>query len=378
MERSYRHVLLVQSMLALANAAAALFGIVFLLKREGLSFEALVVFSLLQFAIATGACVALVRARPRRGMTLMTSGLAFLVSSYLAFLVLHGWPLLLFVAFAWGLYIPLFFLPFNALVVATTRTEDRAGKIGGLFLAYTAVAIVAPSLGGAIVESAGYGVLFAFAACLLVANGALVVRLGIGRQRLALAYDARTMGTRTATALFAEGGFEGLAFGVVSLIAYTFAKEELSFGGLFSLFALAAGVVSVTLGVVSDRLRNRQLFLIAGAASSALAAILVVRASSLEQFALGNSLLSLTASIAPLFLLTIAIERFPGRSGSAIATREVLLNAGRTTSLAAFFLLTIAGIPLQHAFLLATVCLAFVALGAPATPSAQRRIRTAP
>src|SRR3972149_879301 len=142
MDRSYRRLMAIQVVLALANASAAVFVFVFLLKRDGFAIGDLVVFSILSFGIATLLCAVLVRARPRRGDLLMSAALAILASSYAAFVVASGWPLLVYVGVAWGLYIPLFFVPFNAPVIATTRTEDRAGKIGGLFLSFTAACIL--------------------------------------------------------------------------------------------------------------------------------------------------------------------------------------------------------------------------------------------
>jgi len=355
----------IQVVLALANATAAVFLFVFLLKNEGFSLGALVVFSVISFVIASLLCAVLVRLRPLRSDLLMSMGLAILASSYAAFLVVGGWPLLVYVGVAWGLYIPLFFVPFNALVIATTRTEDRTGKIGGLVLSYTAVAILAPTLGGTIIEAAGYGVVFSFAAIVLVADIALLAHLRIGREAVPIAFDFPRLGSRTAAALFAEGGFEGLFFGVVPLLAYTFTQEELSLGGLFSLFALAGGVVTVTLGVLSDRMRDRRPFLILGAGATAASTALVVTATSLPAFALANSLVSLTSAIAPVFLFTMAVERIPARPGHASVTREVLLNGGRTMSLAAYLVLLAVGVGPFPAFALAAVCLAVVAIARP-------------
>lgn len=360
MDRTYRHLLALQSVMAVANSMAAVFAILFLVGQEGFTDREAVFLNLLAFAISAVGCVVATRARPRSARILMVLGLAALAASYGAYLVLHGWPLLLFVAVTWGVYVPLFFLPFNALVIGITRPEDRARKIGSFVLAYTVVGIAGPSLGGAIVDRFGYPPLFAVAVVVLLADIALLVLLREGREPFGFSLDLRRLGRRTSVALFAEGGFEGMAFGVIPLIAYAFTTEELDLGGLFSLFALAGGIVSVLLGTASDRLRHRTPFLVFGAAASALACLLVVSARTLGGFAFGNSMLSLTASIAPIFLFAIAVERIPGRPASAIVTRELLLNSGRAASLTAFFALLTVGLPVQQAFLLAAACLVFV------------------
>jgi len=362
MDRAYRNLMGIQSVLALANATAGIFTTISLLKNEGFDTFSAVLFSLLTFAVASVTCIALVLSRPRRGGLLMITGLSILASSYLVFLFAHGWFLLVYVGVAWGVYIPLFFVPFNALVVATTRTEDRAGRIGSFIFAYTAVAIVAPTLGGAIITGAGYSVVFAFAALILLANVALVARLCVGHERITFAFAFTRLGPRTSIALFAEGGFEGMVFGVVPILAYLFARDELAIGGLYSLFALAGGAITVLLGLASDRFKDRRPFLVAGAAATAASTVLVVIATSLPSLALGNSLVSLTSPIAPLFLLTMAVERIPDRPAAAVVTREILLNGGRTVSLAAFLVLLVLGVPPTHGFALAGASVAVVAL----------------
>ena len=362
MDRPYRHLLLLQALLAAANSMAVVFAITYF-RAKGFSDRDVVLLNLVGFGVAALGCVAFTRWRSIRPRTGLAAGLAVLASSYVAYLFLTGWPLLLFVAVAWGAYIPLFFLPFNALVIGLTRAEDRARKVASFILAYTLIGIAGPALGGAIVDRLGYGVLFALSAAVLASTIALLSRLDIGDHKVGFAFDFRRMGARTNVALFAEGGFEGMSFGILPLIAYDFTSRSIDLGWLFSLFALAGGLVTVVLGTMSDKLRNRRPFLLGGAACSVAASFLVVQAPSLGAFAVGNSLLSLTSSLAPLFLFTIAIERGPGRHAEAIVTREFLLNAGRASSLSAFFLLVTLGATVQQAFALAAVSLAFVALG---------------
>jgi predicted MFS family arabinose efflux permease len=361
-DRAYGRLLALQSILAAANSMGVVFAITFFVDQGGFASRDVVLLNLFAFGVSSLACVGFARARPMRARPLMAAGLAVLAGSYAAYLVLHGWPLMAFVAVAWGAYVPLFFLPFNVLVIRRTRIEDRARKIGMLVLTYTAVAIVGPTIGGAIVDAFGHGTLFAISAAISAAGIAFLAFVD-GGEPVSFRFAFHRTGPRTTAALFAEGAFEGMSFGVIPLIAYAFTAEASQIGNLFSLFALAGGVVTVLLGVMSDRMRNRAPFVVLGAVASAAAAVLVVRAPSLADFAIGNSLLSLTASVAPIFLFAIAVERLPDDPAGAIVTREVLLNAGRTASLAAYFFLVALGVTAQGAFVVAAVSLAFVALG---------------
>ena len=362
MNRAYRDLLVLQSVLAAANSMAAVFALLFLRDQGGFADGDVVLLNALAFTISAAGCAGFVRIGAHRPRALMAAGLVALALSYLVYLFLQGWPLLLAVAIAWGAYIPLYFLPFNALVIAITKPEDRARKIGTFILAYTTVGIAGPTIGGLIVDRAGWAPLFATAVVVLLIDGVLLLRLRDASTPVSFAFDFRGMGARTSLALFAEGSFEGMAFGVIPLIAYGFTTVEFDLGRLFSLFALAGGVVTVVLGTLSDRFRNRGPFLRVGAAASALAALLVVTATTLAGFALGNSLLALASSVAPVFLFAIAVERVPGQPTAAIVTREVLLNAGRAASLSLVVLLLAGGVSMSQAFLLAAGSLGLVAL----------------
>ena len=364
MDRAYGRLLALQSILAAANSMGVVFAITFFVDQENFVSRDVVLLNVFAFGVSSLACVGFARARPMPARPLMAAGLAVLAGSYAAYLVLRGWPLMAFVAVAWGAYVPLFFLPFNVLVIRRTRVEDRARKIGMLVLTYTAVAIVGPTVGGAVVDAFGYGTLFAISAAISAAGIAFLALLDDG-EPVSFRFAFHGTGPRTTAALFAEGAFEGMSFGVVPLIAYAFTTEESQIGNLFSLFALAGGVVTVVLGTMSDRMRNRGPFVFVGALASAVAALLVVRASSLAEFAIGNSFLSLTASVAPIFLFAVVVERLPEDPAGAIVTREFLLNAGRAASLSASFLLVGLGLDVQMAFALAVVSLGAIAAASP-------------
>ncbi len=367
MDRTFARLLVVQSVLAFANSMAAVFAMVYFLEH-GFSFADVVVLNVVAFGLSAAGCVAIAWWRPVRGRTLMAVGLGALIVSYIVYLVLDGWALFLVVAVTWGLYIPFFYLAFNGLVIDTTRAADRGRKLGILVLAVTLVAIVGPTVGGAIVEGfapVGYAVLFGAASLILVVDLALLWRLAGAREVASFGFAFEAVGARTAAALLGEGAFEGLAFGVLPLIAYAFEARGLRLGSLFSLFALAGGVVTVSLGALSDRLRNRRPFLLAGAAASAFAGVLVAASRDLPSYAVAASVLSVTSSLAPTILYAITVERLPDRPRQAIATREVLLNAGRAASLSVCLALLFAGVAIEGTFLVAAGSVALVALGSP-------------
>src|SRR2546427_10388101 len=61
---------------------------------------------------------------------------------------------------AFGIYLPLFWLPMNSLLVRETSPANRAGRLAGVTATFTTVAVVAPVLGGHLAVTAGFPLLF--------------------------------------------------------------------------------------------------------------------------------------------------------------------------------------------------------------------------
>src|SRR3989475_7244832 len=69
-----------------------------------------------------------------------------------------------------GIYLPLFWLPMNSLLVRETSPANRAGRLAGVTATFTTVAVVAPVLGGYLAITVGFPVLFSLGGLILVAN----------------------------------------------------------------------------------------------------------------------------------------------------------------------------------------------------------------
>src|SRR5439155_1600071 len=64
---------------------------------------------------------------------------------------------------AFGVYLPLFWLPMNSLLVRETSPANRAGRLAGVTATFTTGAVVAPVLGGYLAVTVGLRFLFSFA-----------------------------------------------------------------------------------------------------------------------------------------------------------------------------------------------------------------------
>jgi len=367
-EHRFRHLLAIQTLISLAGSSAGTFGIVYLAKDgiapgQGFSYAEAPLFYLLGFLFAALFCGVMSWRPSIRAKTSMALGLLTLGVAYAGMAVLHGYILVTIIPFFYGVSIPLFYLPFNALIVKRTKLENRGMRMGVLFLVVTVTGVIAPTLAGQIIGAAGYATLFAFGfACLLV-NAVLVLVVISGEHQLVFRISYASFGRRNVAAMFFEGCYEGLSFSLISLITLIFVKGEQELGYIFSVFALAGGAMMLVLGFMSDRIRRRHLFMWAGAVMSSIFALMVSLAPNLGSFVAGNSLLQLTGSVAPLFIFAMMADIGEDDPASVSATREVLLNSGRAFSLSIYFVAAVAGVGIQVGFIAASVYLLLMLTG---------------
>jgi len=364
----FRHLLVIQILVALAGASAGIFGIVYLAKEgvapgQGFSLAEAPLFYLFGFFFAAIFCVVMSWKPSINAKLAMSLGIIFYGLTFLSLALFRGIILLILVPIFYGISIPLFYLPFNTLVIKKTTPENRGFRMGAVFLSFTITAVLGPIMAGALIDWMGYVALFTFA-LILLGMDVFVILITISKvQELSFQVDFSRFGMRNNMALFFEGCYEGLFYALIPLITLTFILKETELGLIFSIFALAGGVMTVILGFASDRIRRRHVFLWAGALASSVFAAIVAYAPNLGIFIGGNSLLQLTSSIAPLFIFAMVADIGEKDPAGVAVTREVLLNSGRAFSLALYFFAALAGVGIQVFFVTASIFLIMILTG---------------
>jgi MFS family permease len=359
---------MIQTLLSLAGSSAGTFGIVFLAKDgiapgQGFSYAEAPLFYLFGFLFSAIFCAVMAWRPSIRVKTSMALGLLTLGMAYAGMAVLHGYILVTFVPFFYGISIPLFYLPFNALIVKRTKPENRGMRMGVVFLVVTVTGVIAPTLAGQIIGAAGYATLFAFGFVCLLLDIILVLFFIDRNHEMVFRINYQSFGRRNVAAMFFEGCYEGLSIALIPLITLLFVKGEEQLGYIFSVFALAGGAMMLVLGFTSDRIRRRHLFMWAGAVMSSIFGLMVSLAPNLGSFVAGNSLLQLTGSVAPLFIFAMMADIGEDDPAGVSATREVLLNSGRAFSLSLYFVAAVAGVGIQTAFIAASMFLLLMLTG---------------
>ena len=332
--RGYRRLLGILAVQAFGNQMAASFWLVYLVSPpQSLSFDVAIFVWIIGFAVAACTVLGLARGRPIRATTAMSTGLGIMILGHISFAVLPALQGMVFGALFFGIYIPLFWLPLNSLIVRETHSGNRAGRLAAITAVFAITGVLAPILGGFLADVVNYRVVFGLAAVIVGVNFLLVRSLAQADETLSFSLDLRRVGRRAALAFSGQGGVDGLTSAATPLGAFLFTSASLALGLLFALFSLAAGIATVVLGWMSDRVRVRTPFLLLGPLLSVPACLLAYFVRDLATFAFAIGWFSMTSAVAPSFIYTILVDRAEQHVPSLTATRELILNTSRTVAL---------------------------------------------
>lgn len=361
--RAFAGLMLIETLLAFGNTFAASFNMVYLFNELQLDLWLGPTYLGLGFLISIIVSVWM-SYRPRldpRNAILVS--LCFLIAEYTFFVFVEE-PLLLslMVGLAFGMFYPLFWTPFNILMARMTEKTDRGVTYGAFFFVWPLATFIAPFFGGLVIAYSSYQVLYLLGIAIIVLTAAVVAayRKYIPKDQV-MRITLKAIGRRNVVAVLGEGGFEGVFWVDVVLVAYIFSTDEVELGALFSLFGLAAGIMAIIFGKISDKIQNRRMFSTASAIASIPCVVMIYLAASLEGFALANGALEFASFVFPVFIFAILTDKLEDAKNDSVLTREFLLDIGRTSTIATMMLLLYLGATPQEVFLLA---IPFLLMGA--------------
>lgn len=361
--RAFAGLMIIETLLAFANTFAASFNMIYLFKELDLDIWLGPTYLLLGFAMSVVVCVWM-SWKPRLDPGKMAIiGLGSLVIEYLAFLILKD-PVLIsvIVGVAFGVFYALFWNSFNVMMAQMTAKTDRGVTYGAFFFVWPLVTFIAPLLGGLVIDNVNYTALYILGIFLVVTTAITIFayRNYVPKnQSMKITFSA--IGKRNVIAVIGEGGFEGVFWVDVVLVAYMYSTEEVELGALFSLFGLSAGIMAIIFGKISDRIQNRRMFSTASALTSIPCIILIYFADSIESYGISNGLLEFASFVFPVFIFAILTDKMEDAKNDSVLTRELLLDIGRVTTISLLMLMLYSGFTPQECFLLA---IPFLIMGA--------------
>lgn len=359
--RAFFGLMLIETMLAFGSTFAASFNIIYMFNELEVQLWYGPMYLVIGFGISALASLWMSwrpHIDPRNAIIF---GLFWLCIEYSLFLIVHdGWLLGIIVGVAFGLYYPFFWIPVNVLMARMTDKGDRGVTYGAFFFAWPLAAFVAPLLGGLVIGFTSYSLLFIIGIVIIASTiGVVFAYRNYIPKKQVMRIRIHALGRRNVLALLGEGGFEGVFWICLVLVAYVFTQDEVAIGALFSLFGLCAGIMAIILGKVSDKIQNRVFFLRVSALTSIPCVIAVAYASSVEEFALANGLLEVACFVLPVFLFAILTDKMEDAKNDSVVGREFFLDIGRVVTISILMTLLYFDFTPQQCFLL---CIPFLLL----------------
>ncbi len=360
----------IQTIVAIANTTANAFAMIYLL-REGMSYVECALFLLVAFVVALLLATYGSNLVARNFATSMRIGMAAMAAYYIALAALSDWALMVVPPLFLGTYIVMFWVPYNSLISHATSQERRGAGVGAYFLVFPAVSTVGPLAGGLIITLGSYDMLFAFGAAVIGVNILLLSRpsavkvdpgltaggiLSPTRRRV---FSLAQTDKRVARGLFAQGVQDGVFWMALPVLSFEFATDEVALSGYLSLFAFCGALMTVALGYLSDRVRERGRILRASAALTVVFMIVCGLAASAEGYLTGMSATNFWLAVIAAFLFTLMVDRSEKAITTGMMAREAMLNAGRLVGISITILLLVLDFDLSISM--------FVAAGAVAT-----------
>jgi MFS family permease len=378
---AHRHgdLIMVQTLVALANTLSNSFALIYLLRR-GADYIECSIFVLVSIVVSTLLVAFASRTIVKNFSSSINTSLVCLAIYYVLLMFLHGWPLIVIPPLFFGIYIVTFWVPYNVLIMHITSRAKRGAIIGSYFLIFPLVGVATPALGGLVILLFGYQALFAIAALLAMCD--IVFILGwrvfkVLRQRIIIPellqslminmrghphvdMDFKAVDWRLRTALFAEGVQDGIFWILIPLMSFEFAKSEVSAGGYFSLFAVWGAMMTIALGYLSDRLKDRASIVRVGAAFGALSVLMAASSANAVHYASSMSIAFFWIAMIPSFLFTMLLDKVEKLKKKGVVLREFLLDSGRVVGVLATIVLLLLGIKLSGAMVIAGIALATI------------------
>lgn len=229
-----------------------------------------------------------------------------------------------------GLTSALFWVPYNILYFSHVRGDSRALLSGFSFLILPLLNTVMPIMTGVLIDQRGFR--FACVVSALVSLASLAYAHVIREPRRMDLDCRRTLeGTRVVrTLVYVEGFWQGIAWTCIPLVTLSFIETGIAYGTFLSYLGLTGAFAVLLLCRISDRLRNRAVFITPFITLAALSTIAAYTARTLGLWTLVNGLISFFIAMTSPFTLSVVLDKV-GDVRDGMVARELFLNIGRAS-----------------------------------------------
>jgi hypothetical protein len=295
--------------------------------------------------------------RPVNVRASMAVGLVMRAAAFVVAMGLAWMGALYIAAVMHGIFIAIFWVPYNAVFFRYTSDADRAGRSTALFALFAVAAATMPLVGVAVIGSASYAVALGAGAGLLLAGAAVVATADWGKPMELRLPRAFREGRALAPLAGLEGVWQGIFWLVMPLGTVRMTDQVSVYGGFLAFLGLMAGIASVLAGRWSDRARDRRVPLVIASVGVTVATLLVTFTfGELSLWSLAVGLTEFFTYMMMAFTFTIMAELMLGFD-DAMGLREFMFNVGRTAGVAVVLAAIVLGGDLRAPLVVAAVCI---------------------
>ncbi len=351
----YRRILQLQ----VANLFAETFAFNFVYLQAhnaGHSEVAIATFFTLMFGAAAAATVTILR--PTRPGPSMAFGLVLRALSLLAVLQLAWFGNLVIAALLHGLFVVVFWVPYNVVFMRMTTDADRAGRSTQLFALFAITGALFPLAAGYLIDWQGYAAAVVVAWVVLATGAVLAYRTRWGET---VAFDLRRAlreGRPVIPMVFLEGLWQGIFWVAVWIGTVRMVEQSTHFGAFLAFLGIMGGVAALVAGRWSDRARDRwPPLLLSGGGVAAFILAVPFAEGDLTWWSLLAGAAYFFAYMLMAFTFTVVAE-MGMHVDDAMGLRELMFNLGRSTGGCVFIASLIFDIPMIWPMAAAAVAVA--------------------
>lgn len=292
--------------------------------ENGFSYTQIVIYFLIKLAIPP--LILLLR---QRFSTVKSLSLAIASEILLMISVWHIYhpAQLLIIAFLSGVTVVYFYLVYNTLFFENSPKDKKAFSAGLYFLASPFLGIMVPLIVGWVTQKYGFTYIFPAAIVLLVVCLARIPKLPkitfepnlgeiIGKNKKLVILQ------------LLDGIQDAVPLTAIPAFTLLFIKDPLPYGAFLSYLAIMAVCANLLIGYISDKIKNRTLFLYPAAILTALSIIGFGFAYDLRLWAIVCGFFGFISTIKSSFALTVILDKATGVSDGMVL-HEFLVGVGR-------------------------------------------------
>lgn len=231
-----------------------------------------------------------------------------------------------------GITFPLFWVPYNTIYFKLGRGGESAFLAGLLFLTGPVLGVLAPVMGGVVLDQYGYLPVFFIGGAVLLAAGAYWWRRTEYGVLEVAARRAWSLGRDIRELVFIQGFWQAADWLCVSIFTLTFLTSGASYGGFLSAVAVAGAFATLYLCRRSDRTGSRAKYIHLSVIVSALATILSAYSWDLASWFAVRVVVGFFSSVSNPFMTSVVLDRVKD-IGEGMYLREIMLNLGRAAGI---------------------------------------------